>query len=92
MNFMPAAFITEGDERTLGVRPEDLSLQADGGLAATIQHVEQLGGYTNVIARVKDTQITARLFGQHAISQGQSVTFGYSPEKAFYFDREGLRA
>ena len=92
MNFMPAAFITEGDERTLGVRPEDLSLQADGGLAATIQHVEQLGGDTNVIARVKDTQITARLFGQHAISQGQSVTFGYSPEKAFYFDREGLRA
>jgi len=92
MNFIPAAFVTEGDDRTLGVRPEDLSLQSDGALPATVQHVEQLGGDTNVVARVKDMQITARLFGQHAIAQRQDITFGFSPEKAYFFDQNGLRA
>lgn len=92
MNFLPASFVSEGDNRTLGVRPEDLRLQADGGLSALVEHVEQLGGDTNVIARVNETQITARLFGQHAINQGQTVTLGYSADKAYYFDQAGLRA
>ncbi len=91
MNFMPAAFIAEGDTRTLGVRPEDLRLDADGDLSAAVQHVEQLGGDTNVIAQMKGTQITARLFGQHAISQGETVKFGFSSERAFYFNQDGLR-
>ncbi len=91
MNFMPAGFVSEGDPRTIGVRPEDLRLQDDGGLSATVQHVEHLGGDTNVIAEAKGTQITARLFGQHAINQGQTVTLGYAPERAYYFDKEGHR-
>ncbi len=91
MNFMPAAFIAEGDTRTLGVRPEDLRLEADGDLSAAVQHVEQLGGDTNVIAQMNGTQITARLFGQHAISQGETVKFGFSSERAFYFNQDGLR-
>ena len=91
MNFMPAGYLAEGDTRTLGVRPEDLRLQEDGGLNASVQHVEQLGGDTNVIAQVNGTQVTARLFGQHAIEQGETVTFGFASEKAYYFTEEGLR-
>ncbi|WP_299732210.1 ABC transporter ATP-binding protein [uncultured Tateyamaria sp.] len=91
MNFMPAGFVSEGDTRTLGVRPEDLRLQPDGDLSAAVQHVEHLGGDTNVVARVKGTQITARLFGQHSIHQGETVNFGFSPGRAFYFNADGLR-
>lgn len=91
MNFIPAGCIADGDTRTLGVRPEDLQLKADGALSATVQHVEQLGGDTNVIAHVHGTQITARLFGQHAINQGETVTLGFSPERLYYFDDDGAR-
>ena len=90
MNFMPGGFLSEGDGRTVGVRPEDLAL-AEGGLSAQVQHVEQLGGDTNVIARINDVQITARLFGQHAIEQGQSINLGYDPSRLYYFDDAGLR-
>ncbi|MFA3916157.1 ABC transporter ATP-binding protein [Ruegeria hyattellae] len=91
MNFMPAGYVNDGDKRIMGVRPEDLRLADDGALAAAVQHVEHLGGDTNVIARVKNTQITARLFGQHAIAQGETVTLGFSPERLYYFDDNGAR-
>jgi len=91
MNFLPAALVSEGDERTLGVRPEDLFLSEQGPFKANVQHVEQLGGDTNVIAKVKDNQITARLFGQHAIEPGSELSFGVTDGKSFYFDKEGQR-
>lgn len=91
MNFMPASLVSEGDARTLGVRPEDLFLSDQGQLKASVQHVEQLGGDTNVIAKVQDQQITARLFGQHEIKPGAELSFGIAEGKSFYFDKDGAR-
>jgi multiple sugar transport system ATP-binding protein len=91
MNFLPAGLVKEGDTRTLGVRPEDLVLNADGPLKATVQHVEQLGGDTNVIAMVNDHQVTARLFGQHAVESGAELSFGIAEGKSYYFDKDGAR-
>ncbi|WP_300038772.1 ABC transporter ATP-binding protein [uncultured Roseobacter sp.] len=91
MNFMPASYVAEGDPRILGVRPEDLRLEKTGALSAVVQHVEHLGGDTNVIARVQDTRVTARLFGQNAISQGETVSLGVAPDRCFYFDADGGR-
>ncbi len=91
MNFMPASLVNEGDARTLGVRPEDLFLSDQGQLIASVQHVEQLGGDTNVIAKVQDQQITARLFGQHDIKPGAELNFGIAEGKSFYFDKDGAR-
>ncbi|NNF90556.1 MAG: ABC transporter ATP-binding protein [Boseongicola sp.] len=91
MNFFPADLVHKGDARTMGVRPENLYLADDGVLAAEVSHVEQLGGDTNVIAHVNDHQITARLFGQHAITEGQDVRFGFEPRNTFHFDAEGAR-
>ncbi len=91
MNFLPADLLAQGDTRTLGVRPEDLRLADDGVISADVQHVERLGGDTNVIAKVGDVQLTARLFGQHSIEQGQSVRMAVAPERLYYFDAEGAR-
>ncbi len=91
MNFLPAGHLNEGDSRTVGIRPEDLQLNDDGALHAAVIHVEQLGGDTNVVAQVNDAQITARLFGQHAINQGDTVRFGYAPERLYYFNEDGSR-
>ena len=92
MNFFPAGLVYEGDSRTMGVRPEDLFLSDTGPLGARVVHVEHLGGDTNVIADVQNHQITARLFGQHAIAPGQALQLGFKPDKTYHFDARGLPA
>jgi multiple sugar transport system ATP-binding protein len=91
MNFFPAGVLKEGDLRTMGVRPEDLFLSDDGPLSVRVSHVEHLGGDTNVIAQMNDHQITARLFGQHVIDEGENLRLGFKPQRAYHFDQNGLR-
>lgn len=91
MNFLPAALVQEADQRVLGIRPEDLQLAEDGELDATVQHVEQLGGDTNIVAQVASEQLTARLFGQHSIEDGQNVKFKIASDRTYYFDESGSR-
>ncbi|WP_420584634.1 ABC transporter ATP-binding protein [Ruegeria sp.] len=90
MNFLPEDLLGGGNN-TIGIRPEDLFLSDDGPLAARVSHVEKLGGDTNVIAKVHDHAVTARLFGQHAISEGQELRLAYSADKAYRFDSAGVR-
>ena len=91
MNFLPGDRLHGGDERTIGIRPADLLLSDTGALTAQVSQVEQLGGDTNVIAHVQDHQITARLFGQHAIQAGHTVRLGFDAAKTYAFDRDGHR-
>ena len=44
-----------------------------------------------MIAHVNDHQITARLFGQHMVEEGQELRFGFKPQSAYHFDDAGLR-
>ena len=91
MNFFNADLVGEGDNYTIGIRPEDLFVADDGALNATVMHVEQLGGDTNVVARLNSHQITARLFGQHDVEEGTDIRFGYAPERTYRFDQKGAR-
>ncbi len=91
MNFLPASYHAKGDARIIGVRPENLSLTDSGGLRAVVQHVEQLGGDTNVVAKVDDHNITARFFGQHNIASGQTINLEMNPERLYFFDDKGAR-
>ena len=92
MNFLPASLVKPGDTRTLGVRPEDLAIDAAGPLSAEVTHVEHLGGDTNVVLKAGNGEpITLRLFGQHEIGFGETLKLGYPAAKAFYFDADGRR-
>lgn len=91
MNFFPGALLNAGDDRTVGIRPEDLFIEEAGPLSVRVSHVEQLGGDTNVIAHARDHQITARLFGQHQVSEGEDLRLGFRPESTYAFDRNGMR-
>lgn len=91
MNFFPAELLGAGEGRTMGIRPEDLFIADDGPLSVRVRHVEHLGGDTNVIARLDDHQITARLFGQHQVAEGESLRLGFKPENTYAFDRDGQR-
>lgn len=92
MNFLPAALMQEGDGRTIGLRPEDLVIDAAGPLPTKVTHVEHLGGDTNVVATAPNgAPVTLRLFGQHEIGLDETLTLGFPPEKAYYFDADGAR-
>jgi len=94
MNFLPANMINAADSRTLGVRPEDLSLDTNGPLQVTVRHIEQLGADTNLItiAESADIPITVRLFGQHNIHENQTVQLQFNQNKVYYFDADGQRS
>ena len=92
MNFLPASLLHEGDSRTIGIRPEDLVVSGSGPLTAQVSHVEHLGSDTNVVLSAETGDpITLRLFGQHDIRVGESLSLGFAPGKAHYFDASGQR-
>jgi len=91
MNFVPADKVTPGDLRTLGVRPEDLTISDDGQLKGQVTHVEHLGGDTNVLVNVDEHIITLRLFGQHPVKVGETIGLGFDPARAYLFDQNGQR-
>nr|WP_320141175.1 ABC transporter ATP-binding protein [uncultured Cohaesibacter sp.] len=89
MNFLPASLLTAGDTRVMGLRPEYIYLDESGPLSAKVQHVEQLGGDTNVIATVGDGDehlVTVRLFGQHDVERDQALQLGFDRNNLHYFD------
>ena len=91
MNFVPADKVTPGDLRTLGVRPEDLTISDEGQLKGQVTHVEHLGGDTNVLVNVDEHIITLRLFGQHPVKVGETIGLGFDPARAYLFDQNGQR-
>lgn len=91
MNFLPGDTMGLSDDVTVGIRPEHITVDAQGRLAARVQHVEQLGGDTNVVTRVGEHTVTMRLFGQHRVDEGQEIRLLCSEQNLFLFDRDGSR-
>ena len=101
MNFLPADLLKphllqpghlhSGNTSTIGIRPEDFRIDSNGSLTATVLHVEQLGGDTNLVANINDTTVTVRLFGQHSIHEQQQIKLDFIDAKALYFDTDGNR-
>ena len=92
MNFLDAQLLDMPPEvKTIGLRPEAISLGDDGPIAGEISHLEHLGADTNVYVHVNDKLLTVRLFGQHDYEVGSTVRLCFSPESVFRFDVEGKR-
>ena len=91
MNFFPARLLNPSDTRLAGVRPEDLHPGSGGEIVATVQHVERLGGDTNVIASIGEISLTARMFGQSPIKRGEIVHLTIKPDRVHYFNDDGVR-
>ncbi|HEY5896867.1 MAG TPA: ABC transporter ATP-binding protein, partial [Burkholderiales bacterium] len=77
---------------TLGVRPEDIRIVADGGVAATVTSAEYHGADTVVTARIGDESLVLRAAGQVALAPGASLRLGWPPEAQHLFDAaSGMR-
>ena len=92
MNFLSKSVADLPTGVTLGVRPEHLSLRADGQVKGRVTHVERLGGDTNLlVTTAQDETLTVRLFGQHMAHVDEAVTLGFDPAHTFRFDAQGQR-
>ncbi|WP_406079560.1 ABC transporter ATP-binding protein [Micromonospora sp. NBC_00858] len=78
-----------GTDLTLGVRPEDLSLDPDGPVAATVEAVEALGSEAIVLTRCDDgTRLTVRTGPRPGVWPGDQVRLRADPGRIHRFDAD----
>ncbi len=75
---------------TLGIRPGDLRLQAQG-LTARVMYVEELGDHAILNVQAGSTRLKVKVAGQSPTNEGDTVHLGFAPEAAHLFDSAGLR-
>jgi multiple sugar transport system ATP-binding protein len=91
MNFIDAARLGEGQAKTIGVRPEHLSVSpSQGAWKGTVVHAEHLGADTNLYLDCdKAGLITARIFGEYRTEPGATLYATPDPARTYRFDAEG---
>jgi len=77
---------------TLGIRPEDIAIAADGPLPAIVESVEYLGADTLVSARAGDSAFLARVPRHAALATGDRIRVTWDPQHQHLFStRTGER-
>ncbi len=85
---------TSDGQATLGVRPEDIWLDATKGnfsLSVTISSIEPLGGYTIINALLDDQIIKIRAPGQMVLEEGAKQDISFDARRVHLFNSEGKR-
>ncbi|RLP96467.1 ABC transporter ATP-binding protein [Micromonospora sp. CV4] len=78
-----------GTDLTLGVRPEDLSLDPDGPVTATVEAVEALGSEAILLTRCDDgTRLTVRTGPRPGVWPGDQVRLRADPGRIHRFDAD----
>ena len=92
MNFIDARLLNEPPEvKTIGLRPEAISLGNKGPISGEVSHLEHLGADTNVYVHVDNKLLTVRLFGQQEFKVGSTVHLQFEPDAVFRFDKNDRR-
>lgn len=75
MNFIPAERLGDKGAKTIGIRPEHITLSRQQGTwQAKVIHVEHLGADTIIYLETEQTGLlTARLFGEHKYAPDEIV-------------------
>ncbi|MDB5937109.1 MAG: transporter [Massilia sp.] len=88
-----AGSLAAGSEVTVGIRPEHVLLETEGGIAATVFAVERLGEGAYLYASVDHSgeQFVARADPDRAWQIGQRLSFGAPAARVHVFDQAGQR-
>ncbi len=87
-----AAAVRVGDEVTLGLRPEHITIGGESPLALGVraEYVENLGGTSQLYAQTADgAAIIVQAQGRHATTRGEALHLSASPQHAYLFDAKG---
>lgn len=90
MNLVPGGGVLGGGEDlTIGVRPEDLALDADGPVEVTVEMVEHLGSEAILRTRCTDgTPLTVRTGPRPEVRPGDRVRLRADPDRIHRFDAD----
>jgi multiple sugar transport system ATP-binding protein len=90
MNFITGDFAAQRGATTVGLRPENLKVQAGGALQGTLRHAEKLGNETFAYVNAGAMgEITARMDGTLALEPGDRIELAFAPEHLYRFNAEG---
>jgi multiple sugar transport system ATP-binding protein len=91
MNFISGGFASQLGAHTIGLRPENLKVQADGAIKGTLKHSEQLGNETFAYVDAGDMgEITARMDGTLAMEPGSAIALGFAQNHLYRFNADGM--
>jgi len=77
----------EGHDRIrVGIRPEDMTLDPDGGMPGEVTVVEEMGNENFLYATMGEIDLTARIESKMHPDEGMSVDFGFDEEDLYLFD------
>ena len=83
----PAGATADGRLLTFGIRPEDIVLENDAPVSATVHDVENHGVEKIVTLRVGDTMLRATAPARADLAMEQTVRFGWNSKRVAVFDR-----
>jgi sn-glycerol 3-phosphate transport system ATP-binding protein len=75
---------------TVGIRPEDIALDA-GGVAADVRSVEYLGADLVLACTIGSQTVLVRTDGQHLAQAGERIGLKWAPHDVHAFDAAGCR-
>jgi sn-glycerol 3-phosphate transport system ATP-binding protein len=78
------------DAATIGIRPEDIALDA-GGVAAGVRSVEYLGADLVLACAIGSQTVLVRTDGQHQAEAGERIGLKWAPHDVHAFDAAGRR-
>ena len=92
MNFLDAKlFDLPAEVKTVGLRPESISLADTGQISGKVSHLEHLGADTNVYVKIGEGLITVRILGQEEYQVGTTVHLDFATDDMFLFDSDDKR-
>jgi len=92
MNFLDTKlFDLPAEVKTVGLRPESISLADSGQISGVVSHLEHLGADTNVYVKIGEDLITVRILGQKEYEVGTTVHLDFATDDMFLFDSNDKR-
>lgn len=85
----PAAL--DGGDVIFGIRPEDIRIVAEGGIAAAVTIIEPTGAETHVMARVGGQDVALVLNDRVEVMPGQKIRLSVIAARSHFFDADSGR-
>jgi ABC-type sugar transport system ATPase subunit len=76
---------TPGQAAVLGIRPEQLTLAAEGPIGGTIAAIERLGSETLIYIETRDNMLISKTDGETSAALGDNVRLRFDPAFAHLF-------
>jgi multiple sugar transport system ATP-binding protein len=92
LDLTASADLADGTQVDLGLRPEHLRINDEGGLQAQVLQIEPTGSQTHLLVTFAGRTLVVVLEGMVDLSPGQPVTLGIRPELIHLFSAETGRA